>query len=750
MSAPNNNPPPTKTGKQARGEIEDRLMRFVQARYQENAEVTLEMVTQIIGDQDPVGDDGWDQAAEDRMEARWETSSRKRSSDKVGTRGNNDNPLREVWRFCLRFMKQAPPIMLSPINGLQFMPARVTGDFAFSSDLFTVAACGTLAKLIVHPLWRGDHRPFVDALIFAALCRVDAKANINLSLRWPPQCPVIQALNARLTEATNTNSDLPETLHKLHLAARETVYGNGDGDKESIFSEVLYHIGMVAIAESPSSGERAQLRQRIVPFQGKDLEVIKKAIDDLASTSRRMDLSVEDVHAAFKFVGHRGELPSKLQLRELDARACHERTPEPASRAPEEARRARPRSRGRARVDSRSRSPRALDPNSFPTRFRSRLRSASSAQSDRDARPAERHRSSSPVFSPRHSNPANEGPSNRDGSTHGTPVDWEQSDDDYFPDDGGLADNLTNQGEVKGPRRSTPTPASPRRTRHPRPLLSQALAVDEIAQVRRDVATLGEKLRGEEAERGRLIEDFKTEQGHAFEAFKRQHAQAIVALNAEYHGGLEALRSEHVETLRGIEAEKSRINETATAQARLIDDLKARLDAREAQALIFSGELESKQSEIDDLRARLEIRATETEGLSDRFTKWFDELAAKQSQTERQLKEQSGLIQTLQEDNERLRQSAQAVPAQTCDRAPTPAEALSRHDVSERDEPSRDTETLLSIFQGRPDGVSFPAVAQRAPVVRLTSSGDGILGGRNNCFLDDPGCGDSAYKQSIG
>ncbi|EXA38190.1 hypothetical protein FOVG_10158 [Fusarium oxysporum f. sp. pisi HDV247] len=735
MSAPNNNPsPPRKAGRQARGEIEDRLMRFVQARYEDNAEVTLEMVTEIIGDEDPVGDDGWDQAAEDRMEARWETSSRKRSSDKVGTRGINDNPLREVWRFCLRFMKQAPPIMLSPINSLQFMPARVTGDFGFSSDLFTVAACGTLAKLIVHPLWRGDHRPFLDALIFAALCRVDSKANINLSLRWPPHCPVIQALNARLTETRNTNSTLPDTLHKLHLAARESVYGNGDEDKESAFSEALYRIGMIAIAESPSPGEVAQLRQGIVPFQGKDLEVIKKALDELASTSRRMEFSVEDVHAAFKFLSD-------------------ERTPEPANRAPEEASRSRPRSRGRAQADSRSRSPRAPDPNSFPTRFRSRLRSANSAQSDRDFRPVERHRSSSAssVFSPRHSNPADEGPSNRDDITYGTPADWEQSDDGYFPDDGGLGDNFTTQGEAEGPpRRSTPTPSSPRRTRHPRPPLSQALATDEIAQVRRDVATLGEELRGEEAERGRLIEDFKTQQGRAFEAFKRQHAQAIVALNAEYDGGLQALRSEHVETLRGIEAEKSRINETATAQARLIDDLKTRLDAREAQALIFSSELESKQSEIDDLRARLEIRATEAQSLSDRFTKWFDELAAKQSETERQLKEQSGLIKTLQEDNERLRQSAQAAPGQTRERAPTPAEALSQPDVSERDESPRDTETLLSIFQGRPEGVSFPAMAQRPPVVRLTSSGDGILGGRNNSFLDDPGCGDSAYKQSIG
>lgn len=53
-------------------------------------------------------------------------------------------------------------IMASPINGLQFIPARQIGDFATSSHLFIQAACSTLAKLFVHPLWSGDHHPFLD------------------------------------------------------------------------------------------------------------------------------------------------------------------------------------------------------------------------------------------------------------------------------------------------------------------------------------------------------------------------------------------------------------------------------------------------------------------------------------------------------------------------------------------------------------------------------------------------------------
>ncbi|KAG4277216.1 hypothetical protein FPRO04_07513 [Fusarium proliferatum] len=146
MSAPNDNPPPpSDAGQQVREEVEDRLMRSVQARYAENAEVTLEKVTEIIGDEDPVANEDWDQTAEDRIEALWEASKRKTSSDKLGTRGNNDDPLCELWRLCLRFMKQAPPIMLSPINGLQFTGERQS---ATSGDLFSKPACQAMSKLL--------------------------------------------------------------------------------------------------------------------------------------------------------------------------------------------------------------------------------------------------------------------------------------------------------------------------------------------------------------------------------------------------------------------------------------------------------------------------------------------------------------------------------------------------------------------------------------------------------------------------
>ncbi|KAF4415651.1 hypothetical protein FACUT_13211 [Fusarium acutatum] len=658
MSAPNNNPPPPKKARRPKREIDGRLLESIEARYAENAEVTLEMVTEIIGDEDPVGDEGWDQAAEDRITVSWEMSSRKRSSDKVGTRGNNDDPLRELWRFCLRFMKQAPPIMLSPVNGLQFMPTRQKSNFDISSDLFTQAACVTMAQLVVHPLWSGNHRPFIDALIFAALCRVDAKANISLTLQWPAHCPVIQGLNARLTEAANTRQPLPDTLQKLHIAAREAVHRRGDVDKESVFSEALFCIGKNVVAESASEAELAQLRQGIVPFQGKDLNAIKKALDDMIFTDGRMPFSVDDIHAVFKFVGHRGEIPSRQLLQSLDARACKQLSGEgtPASRIQEEteeANRSRPIRQGR----DRSRSPMAqrLDRLAIRSRSRSRHRSPDSFESDRDFRLPEQRRSST----------------HRDDNINRSLADETQEYNVYFQDDVGYMPEVSEfasqvEAEESSRRLNLALP-SPRVARDLRPPLSQALATDEIGQVRRELDELAKRIRAGETERDRLIEKLKTRQAETHKVFKRRHAEALKVLAGEYEDDLQTARSEHANAITALRSE----------HAATIASLKTELH--------------------NGLQAVMS-----------------------------QCNEQAGLIKTLQEENERLRQTAQAAPAQTAERTPTPVEAP-HSDVSEHREPSQDTETLASVLSGRPEGVSFPTLDQRPPVVRVTASADGRL-----------------------
>ncbi|KAG4259204.1 hypothetical protein FPRO04_07507 [Fusarium proliferatum] len=538
-------PPPTdRFGRQSNREIDTLLLESIEARYAENAEVTLQMVAEIIGDEDPVVDEGWDQDAEDSITVSWETSLRKRSSDKVGTRGNNDDPLRELWRFCLRFMKQAPPIMLSPMNGVQFMPARQIGDFATSSHLFTQAACSTLAKLVVHPLWSGNHHPFLDALKFAALCRVDAKANVNLSLRWPAHCPVIQELNGRLMEAGNTSQSLPETLPKLHMAARETVPGSGE--RQSVFSEVLFCIGQTAVAESPSKAEKAQLRQGVIPFQGKDLDVIKKAIDELALTDNRMPFSVEDVHTAFKFVGHRSEIPSRQLLQSLDARACKQ-----------------------------------------------------------VFRMSER------------------------------------------PDLFGSQKQAKRQKRIKRPDPEPATEVVFERTTDP---------------VARGLSTLTQ---AEE------LEVIKRQNAGAIATLKSEHDEAIASLKTKFDDDLQALRSQYAGRLGDIEAENTRASDTATTQARLIDDLKI-------QSIIFSAHLAT--------------------------------LSTKQSETERRCNEQAGLIRTLQEENERLRQSAWAAPAPTAEHTSTVFNEWSQVDVAAGNGSSGQAGMVMGAMERVSERTSLPRV----------------------------------------
>ncbi|KAF5719397.1 hypothetical protein FGLOB1_1178 [Fusarium globosum] len=669
MNTPNRDPPPPpptdRSGRQSNREIDTLLLESIEARYAENAEVTLQMVAEIIGDEDPVGDEGWDQDAEDSITVSWETSLRKRSSDKVGTRGNNDDPLRELWRFCLRFMKQAPPIMLSPMNGVQFMPARQIGDFATSSHLFTQAACSTLAKLVIHPLWSGNHHPFLDALKFAALCRVDAKANINLSLRWPAHCPVIQDLNGRLMEAGNTSQSLPETLPKLHMAAREAVHERGE--RQSVFSEVLSCIGQIVVAEAPSKAEKAQLRQGVIPFQGKDLDVIKKAIDELALTDDRMPFSVEDVHTAFKFVGHRSEIPSRQLLQSLDARACKQvfrMSERPDLFGSKQAKRQKRIKRPDPEPATEVVFERTTDPVA---------RGLSTLTSDRDFGAVDQDRP--PVDSSRHSNFSANRPSNQYNRTHGTPDSGHQKDHAHFS-----AQDIYVPGgtEAEVPTRRSLAPLS----LGGRPPLDQALAVDDHEQVRRNVATLGEQLDAEKAERCRQIEDLKVQQAEEFEVIKRQnagaiatlkseHDEAIASLKTKFDDDLQALRSQYAGRLGDIEAENTRASDTATTQARLIDDLKI-------QSIIFSAHLAT--------------------------------LSTKQSETERRCNEQAGLIKTLQEENERLRQSAWAAPAPTAEHTSTVFNEWSQVDVAAGNGSSGQAGTVMGAMERVSERTSLPRV----------------------------------------
>ncbi|CZR40746.1 uncharacterized protein FPRO_10334 [Fusarium proliferatum ET1] len=326
-------------------------------------------------------------------------------------------------------------------------------------------------------------------------------------------------------------------------------------------------------------------------------------------------------------------------------------------------------------------------------RDRFHLRQTDLPGSDRDFRPLTQREISSPAFPPsRDPDVADEGRfSNRGDSVDELPAGETPEDTGYYPDDDGYmpGDNeFAGHVEAEESSQMNPDLPSPRHATDIRPPLSQALATDEIAQVRREVDRLGKKLRASETERDRLIEEVKTHQAETNKVFRERHVEAIHELKATYEKQLQASRSESSKTIAALKSE----------HAEVIEALKA--------------EFASFKSGLDDgLQA---VRS-----------------------------EQAGLIKTLQEENERLRQSTQA-SAQTAE--PTNVEETVDPEISEQRECSQDTESLASVLSRRPEGISFPTLGLRPPVVRLPASGDGTLAGRSR-FAREGGFGDSAYKQ---
>ncbi|RKK15380.1 hypothetical protein BFJ65_g11913 [Fusarium oxysporum f. sp. cepae] len=366
-------------------EIDESLVPIIEAILQRHRAVTLDTITDILQDEEPLHDD-WDQAAEDMIEDQWQKSERKKSSDHVGTRRTNDDPLRELWRVCVRFFRQAPPILLSSYNRLQFVPKRNRSILSY--HLFTNEGCKAISDLVVHTVWQQDHRPFVHTLIYAANCRVGGRSNF----RWLPfpdaPCPVLRSLSATLQSFDD--DELPKTIHKLHIDARNAAIE--EREEPSVFSDLMYGIGESTTVEKfPSKHELDLLRHNIIPFRITDVECIQKTIDAFAYSDERVSYSVKAVADAFRLL-KRDEVPTRDQLRELDARACKQilrivarpDREQPASRSG-------PSTRDIERVASRSRSPRP-SPDISDAIIRSRHRS----HSDRDSPPTSPQRSVRP------------------------------------------------------------------------------------------------------------------------------------------------------------------------------------------------------------------------------------------------------------------------------------------------------------------------------------------------------------------
>ncbi|KAF5692187.1 hypothetical protein FCIRC_102 [Fusarium circinatum] len=269
MSAVNETAQPPGCRRIKADDIDESLVPIVEAILESHPAVMLAEMTAIFQDGDSLINESWSQADEDKIEAEWQASKRKKSSDYAGIRKKNDDPLRDLWRVCLRFFRQAPPVLLSEHNRLQFVPKIAIPTFRSSCHLFTKDACSAIADLIVHPIWGQDHRPFVEALKYAANCRVGGTRNFRWFIYPDEHCPVLESLNARLE--ADTAEQLPRTVHHLHTKALETVIASGNSP--SLFSDLIYRIGRLARAErSLMDYEKELLEKNILPFKITDLD----------------------------------------------------------------------------------------------------------------------------------------------------------------------------------------------------------------------------------------------------------------------------------------------------------------------------------------------------------------------------------------------------------------------------------------------------------------------------------------------
>ncbi|KAF5233166.1 hypothetical protein FANTH_12642 [Fusarium anthophilum] len=316
MSERNDDREPAGLGQPPTGDFSDELESLVRSIYEENEKITLGTVEDIIGDAESVVNKRYDQQSEQQIEAQWQASERKASSDVIGTRGNNDFPSRNLWNFCLRFMGQAPPMMLSPLHCLQFVPVQKS---VVTSHLFSHGVCMSLARLIVHPVWEQNHYRFIDTLLYAANHRVGALQNFRWTFFTEDGGPAWEILNENLMAVGGPQ--LPNTVHELHFDARNIAIARGE--TPGVFSDLLCRIGEIAtVSRSPSSSELERLKNGVVPFNGRDLEVMEKAIDSMASTEPKIGYPVQVVYNAFKAAKDTDDALLKGRIREFDARAC--------------------------------------------------------------------------------------------------------------------------------------------------------------------------------------------------------------------------------------------------------------------------------------------------------------------------------------------------------------------------------------------------------------------------------------------
>ncbi|KAF4958519.1 hypothetical protein FGADI_2319 [Fusarium gaditjirri] len=295
--------------------IPDNALNLARKILAQNPPVNEATVNRILGEPHPHFDNDWTRAKEDAVERKFQTAGHLQSSEMI--EGAGFKPLRELWRVSLRIFGEAPPIMLSRLSWIQFVPESPESD-SRAEHVLTPQMCRELSALIVHPIWQQDSGLFVDALTFAAVCRLNVLRDLRQRFGDKAQtCPALRRLNTELDSLDGNDLRMP--LHDIHKKAREATLA--EDQQPSALSDLLFQVGRIATHHRPSAAEEELLRDIVVPFNEQDTKALKEAIDSTEWSDPGFDYKVTDVYQAFK--GKRGtdDMPLMSQLRKFHVRA---------------------------------------------------------------------------------------------------------------------------------------------------------------------------------------------------------------------------------------------------------------------------------------------------------------------------------------------------------------------------------------------------------------------------------------------
>ncbi|KAF5537032.1 hypothetical protein FNAPI_11539 [Fusarium napiforme] len=295
--------------------IPDSVLELTRTMLEQNPPVDEVTVNRILGDLQPHFDSKWTQAMEDEVQRKFQASGHPESSGAFYSA--HFRPLCELWRVSFRIFRQAPPMMLSHLNSIQFVSQLPTRNPS-SQYVFTNAACQQLSALMVHPVWQQTSRLFLEALAFAGICRLAGRRDLRLRFNNKDKtCPALRRLNEELDSLNGDQLRL--TLHEAHKEAREAALTRGD--QPSAFSDLLFRIGQIAAQHQPSDAEEAALGNMIVPFNLQDAQVLAGAIDGMDWKDPAFAYKVTEVYEAFKHERDPYEMPHMSQLHDFHVRA---------------------------------------------------------------------------------------------------------------------------------------------------------------------------------------------------------------------------------------------------------------------------------------------------------------------------------------------------------------------------------------------------------------------------------------------